>query len=430
MSEDRLREVLDFLAGKGQMDVETLRKQLAELVSRAEGSLVNPERRGDELWSLCPYHDDRSVGSFSVNMEHGKYYCFVCGARGSIRSLLFHLGIPREEIKKFEAVLSPFVLKYLSDIDETDEDEPMMELPVGLLHHFDRHSKRMLYEKKHPKKLLEQLHVKYDRAFNRIVFPVWDLELRLVGVQSRAVFEDDWAPRWKWYRMEFFEHLSEQYHDVLELYDPPRKRVLYNEHIVLRSWAARGKASAAVLVEGPGHALRVMETGFPCMATFGASPSDIQLDRVRHAIRRAGNRPTLFLAYDADEAGMGASARIAHALHADADIRICELPPDLDPEDLTPSDLYARIVKSVPLSTMLIASSDSLRTAFQRKWIQFNSEANRGKRRPSRLKLQREAAQAKAQYVRQHFLFDPPQVETKRYYAQKRNEQQTGDGKK
>lgn len=31
---------------------------------------------------LCPFHDDRSSGSFRINLESGAYRCFSCGAKG------------------------------------------------------------------------------------------------------------------------------------------------------------------------------------------------------------------------------------------------------------------------------------------------------------------------------------------------------------
>jgi DNA primase len=32
---------------------------------------------------LCPFHADKSPGSFRVNTENGMYRCFSCGAKGS-----------------------------------------------------------------------------------------------------------------------------------------------------------------------------------------------------------------------------------------------------------------------------------------------------------------------------------------------------------
>lgn len=31
---------------------------------------------------LCPFHEDRSAGSFKINVESGSFICFSCGAKG------------------------------------------------------------------------------------------------------------------------------------------------------------------------------------------------------------------------------------------------------------------------------------------------------------------------------------------------------------
>lgn len=49
-----------------------------------------PDAKG-EYWSLCPFHADDHVGSFSVS-ERG-YKCWACPAQGSLRSLADHFGI-------------------------------------------------------------------------------------------------------------------------------------------------------------------------------------------------------------------------------------------------------------------------------------------------------------------------------------------------
>lgn len=43
-----------------------------------------PPSRGSK-WcdgGLCPFHDDKRIGSFRINLETGAFVCFSCGARG------------------------------------------------------------------------------------------------------------------------------------------------------------------------------------------------------------------------------------------------------------------------------------------------------------------------------------------------------------
>lgn len=63
-----------------------------------------PDRKG-EYWALCPFHNDRHVGSFSVN-KNG-FYCFACSASGNLDGLFAtlagykHSGAPGVDPKEY-----------------------------------------------------------------------------------------------------------------------------------------------------------------------------------------------------------------------------------------------------------------------------------------------------------------------------------------
>jgi hypothetical protein len=44
------------------------------------------EPRRESGWinsGLCPFHADKNVGSFSVNLDSGAFHCFSCGTAGA-----------------------------------------------------------------------------------------------------------------------------------------------------------------------------------------------------------------------------------------------------------------------------------------------------------------------------------------------------------
>ena len=45
----------------------------------------------DEAWILCPFHDDRSLGSCSVNTRTGQFYCFSCGKGSGFPALVMEV---------------------------------------------------------------------------------------------------------------------------------------------------------------------------------------------------------------------------------------------------------------------------------------------------------------------------------------------------
>ena len=57
-----------------------------ELVARSEisdvvSSYVHLTRKGNNLWGLCPFHNEKTP-SFSVSPDKQIYHCFGCGKGG------------------------------------------------------------------------------------------------------------------------------------------------------------------------------------------------------------------------------------------------------------------------------------------------------------------------------------------------------------
>ena len=57
-------------------------KEAANVVEVLTACDVELVKRGVNYVGLCPFHDDRSIGSFIVNRKKNIYKCFACGATG------------------------------------------------------------------------------------------------------------------------------------------------------------------------------------------------------------------------------------------------------------------------------------------------------------------------------------------------------------
>jgi DNA primase len=70
---------------------------------------VGPLKPSKDGWceakGLCIFHHDKSPGSFSVNINHGGFNCFSCGAKGDILDFIQHkFGLDfKEALKKLES---------------------------------------------------------------------------------------------------------------------------------------------------------------------------------------------------------------------------------------------------------------------------------------------------------------------------------------
>ena len=89
-------------------------KDAADIVD-VVGDFVNLKKRGVRYLGLCPFHDDRHIGSFVVYPKKNVFKCFKCDAKGG----------PVEFIMKHEGLSFPDAIrwlgkKYLIDTDMND----------------------------------------------------------------------------------------------------------------------------------------------------------------------------------------------------------------------------------------------------------------------------------------------------------------------
>ena len=58
------------------------------LGSYGSGNRAGLKKTGVRYKALCPFHDDRSLGSFIVYPKGNCYKCFSCGAKGGVVEFL------------------------------------------------------------------------------------------------------------------------------------------------------------------------------------------------------------------------------------------------------------------------------------------------------------------------------------------------------
>lgn len=372
---------------------------LEEVINSISKNLTRSQWRGDELYALCPFHDDRHVGSFSVN-RMGHFYCFVCGASGGIHKLMHRLGVRDREIHDLLREVD-FDLLAGSLYGDAESVEKMPTLPEGILAGFDLLPRKLL-EKGHPAALLERLDIRLDLGNLRIVYPVRRATGELVAIQSRTVSEDPTEIRWKFYRKEIAELLDNETLALygLEHYEPPRKTVFFNEHNVFLAACSGRITQPIVLTEGPGHCLRSIACGYPSLASFGTQLGYGQrtrlLDTLLGSLQATGDHARVIVATDGDAAGRRSAVQIAMSLAHHCDLRIADIPEGHDPEDLSVRELRG-LLSSAPRYIDLLReksprgkevlslleeefdkiAEEKRRTARRERWIQRQKEKER-----------------------------------------------------
>ena len=82
----------------GRIDKITIERILkAAKIEDVVGEFVKLKKKGVRYLGLCPFHDDRNIGSFVVYPKGNCYKCFKCGAKGGVVDFLMehaHLSYP------------------------------------------------------------------------------------------------------------------------------------------------------------------------------------------------------------------------------------------------------------------------------------------------------------------------------------------------
>jgi DNA primase len=334
------------------------RLSIEEIVS----SYIKLEKAGANWKARCPFHNEKTP-SFFISPERGSYYCFGCGASGDIFTFVEEFeGLDFKGALKLLADRAGVILESYNKKEESEKDRIYQAMEAATIY-FESYlgseegvteylTKRGLTEESLSKfrvgyaraqwrELYDHMAQKgwgvrelekaglikvnegkiYDRFRGRIMFPIMDSSGRVIAFSGR-IFPDDGK--------------SSKY---LNSPDTP----IFNKHLILfgidKAKDSIRKNNFSILVEGQMDLILSHQTGYKnTIATSGTALSDTTLSKDNvvsnlGVVRRLS--PNIVLAYDADKAGLNATARAGRiALSLGMDVKIAALPEGLDPADL------------------------------------------------------------------------------------------------
>lgn len=188
------REALDEMAN---------RIDLLEYIGR---SINFTKHSGNTYYAICPFHNE-DTASFAVNTDGNYFHCFGCGRSGNIYTWL----MLNEKLTYDQAV------EKVADITNTDVYDYIESETYNfykLLHRLSKPKTNNLVErtildidKDYKQRFtsdipqewidegisieeIEKYEIRVDKMANRIVYPVYDSEFRLIGVKGRTRFRN------------------------------------------------------------------------------------------------------------------------------------------------------------------------------------------------------------------------------------------------
>lgn len=234
---------------------------LAKMLQKTEWS-------GDEVLSLCPFHQDSSP-SFRFNVRKGLFVCFACAEKGTAAKLAKRLGATLSDDVSLSNLRAAMDELNTPREEIRVKDERSLSRYMGPPHVYWR-------RRGFSNRTIKRWCLGYDPLEEVLTIPYRNEYGELLGVFFRRT-KDNVYPRYL-YPKGF-----------------PRKRLLYGAEKI-------AGVETVALVEGSTDAIWCDQNGIPAVSQLGSSLSDEQVD----ILRRSGVRNVILL-HDYDLAGRKAS---------------------------------------------------------------------------------------------------------------------------
>jgi DNA primase len=340
----------------GSTTVDSIKERLdiVEVVS----SYLKLEKAGQNFKGRCPFHTEKTP-SFLVSPVRQSYYCFGCGEKGDIFSIVQQMegvdfkgalkiladragvqieysnrGESKTEKDKIYNALEDATLFFQNELEKNSEaltylesrgvnKDSVKEWRLG----FAQNEWRSLYSNLTALGYTKEILLKaglvktaegddkdktpYDVFRGRIIFPIFDINGRVIAFSGRAL-EKDTEPK---------------YLNTPETTLFIKSEVLYG---LDKAKEVIRKNNYAVLVEGQLDLVLSHQAGVKnTVASSGTAFTQLHLERLKRL------SPRIILAFDGDSAGENAALKSsALSLFLDMEVKIAELPEGSDPADL------------------------------------------------------------------------------------------------
>lgn len=169
------------------------------------GQYVKLQPQGQEYVGLSPFTNEKTP-SFFVSPQKKYWYCFSCGEGGTV--IKFVQKYHKVNYEKAIQMLSSWghitigneepIMKLIRRYKKREEEViPIRkELDKNIMNKYKNVTISSWVNEGISKDVLEKYQVRYDDNACRIVFPIWDIDGRLINIKGRAAH-----PRWKEFGM-------------------------------------------------------------------------------------------------------------------------------------------------------------------------------------------------------------------------------------
>lgn len=159
-------------------------------------------QQGKDFWANCPKHIDQTP-SLSITPEKNCYYCHSCHRGGYIINwLMDYEGMSYQDAFSKALVLAGIdpgticisdtykYLKRLATLDKSEEKKEKQFLDESVLAKYPKEVVQEWMEEGITPSAMNAFGIRVDRLKNRIVYPVRDIEGRLLNIKARTRYKN------------------------------------------------------------------------------------------------------------------------------------------------------------------------------------------------------------------------------------------------
>ncbi|MCI9212886.1 MAG: DNA primase [Ruminococcus sp.] len=317
---------------------------------------VKLQKKGSSYFGLCPFHNEKSP-SFSVSRQKQMYYCFGCGAGGNVFTFLMEyenftfveaveylaersgVELPKAEYSKEakeraglkarlleinKAAAQYFYVQLKSERGKAGytylrerclSDETIRAFGLGYSNKYSDDLYKYLKSKGYQEDMIRQAglistdekHGVYDKFWNRVMFPIMDVNSRVIGFGGRVM--GDAKPK----------YLNSPETPVFD-----KSRNLYG-----LNRARSSRKPYFLLCEGYMDVIAMHQAGFTqAVASLGTALTSGHAALIRRYVQE------VYLTYDSDGAGTKAALRAVPILkEAGISAKVIRMDPYKDPDE-------------------------------------------------------------------------------------------------
>lgn len=187
-------------------DFEALREICSQidLLDYAGQSMDFRRKGADSYAAHCPRHIDKTASLF-ITPSKNQFHCFSCGVSGSILQWLmifegmsfndaidkigYLSGYDMSKLKQCTALKFYKSLQRLSSKPENKTSERTY-LPESDLEQFSKELPKEWIDEGIAPDVMQRFNIRIDEKSNRIIYPIYDSEYKLIGFKGRTRFDN------------------------------------------------------------------------------------------------------------------------------------------------------------------------------------------------------------------------------------------------